>query len=231
MSTVRELLTDAFLEAGILADGESMSASQGAFALRKLNRLLDTWSAEGLVIYETISEQITMESLTGGIQINQALGLSLPLYISKANILIDYIRHTLELIGPDKYSNYKDTAGTGQPRYLYHQGRGMDASYLYWWPNTDQEYTLELFFKTRLDSYTSLDTSVSVLPPGYERLIVSNLAVDLCPAYGVSASAEMVKAAQDSYTACHRLSHVAPVSTSDLESSSVYNIETDSYEV
>lgn len=49
--TVRSLLTDAYLEGAIIADGEVMTASQASFALRNMRRLLDKWNVDGLKIF------------------------------------------------------------------------------------------------------------------------------------------------------------------------------------
>ncbi|MGH9452347.1 MAG: hypothetical protein ACRD2O_00075 [Terriglobia bacterium] len=49
--TALDLITDAFLEAGIAAAGETLSAHDSAFGLSKLSRLLDAWDAERLNVF------------------------------------------------------------------------------------------------------------------------------------------------------------------------------------
>ena len=49
--TALQLVTDAFLDAGIVSAGEPLAAEDSAFGLSKLSRLLDTWSAEKLNIF------------------------------------------------------------------------------------------------------------------------------------------------------------------------------------
>lgn len=223
MATVRELVTDAFLEAGILAQGESVSAEDGAFGLRKLNRLLDSWSADGLLVFKTVQESLSISASGVTIGVGSTLNTQAPIQIVNAGIVVNGVESPVDVIGPKEYAEIQSKSQTGRPSKLYHEGRG-EGSLLYFWPVPDQTYTLKLFSQKKIVSFTSLNDTVS-LPPGYERLIVSNLAVDLCgQAYGVSATGEMIKAAQDSLAACARSAFVPVISVSDLASLGDYNI-------
>ncbi len=51
MTTVREICTDALIELGVLDPSEQMDGSSAAFALRTLNRLLQVWNTEDLMVY------------------------------------------------------------------------------------------------------------------------------------------------------------------------------------
>ena len=50
-STALQIINNAFLEAGAFAQGEVLPASDASFGLSKLNRLLDSWDADGLTIF------------------------------------------------------------------------------------------------------------------------------------------------------------------------------------
>lgn len=50
MTTALEVITDAYLDLGVLADGETASAEQGAFGLRKLNQMTAAWELDGIAI-------------------------------------------------------------------------------------------------------------------------------------------------------------------------------------
>jgi hypothetical protein len=50
-STALQIITNAFYECGAFAQGEVLPAGDSAFGLSKLNRLLDSWDADGLTIF------------------------------------------------------------------------------------------------------------------------------------------------------------------------------------
>ena len=50
MATLRDLETDALLDLGVLAEGETATAAQLEDARRAINRLIDQWAAERLTI-------------------------------------------------------------------------------------------------------------------------------------------------------------------------------------
>ncbi|HET8644058.1 MAG TPA: hypothetical protein VFO85_01140, partial [Vicinamibacteria bacterium] len=60
-----------------------------------------------------------------------------------------------------------------------------------------------IYTPTQISRFASLDALVS-LPPGYEEMLVSNLAVRLCPSYSRSASPELRAAAVQSKAICKR---------------------------
>jgi hypothetical protein len=225
MSTVRELVTDAFSEAGILAQGESLSAEDGAYALRKLNRLIESWSADGILVYKKVQESLTVSASGSTIGTSQTLNTEAPIQIESAKITVSDIDYDVELINSKQYADIASKAQTGRPTKLYYEGRGTGAK-IYLWPAPDQSYSLKLFSTKKIASFTGLSDSVTV-PAGYERMIVSNLAVDLCgQAYGVSATGEMIKAANDSYAACARSAFTPVLMKSDLASSGQFDINT-----
>jgi len=228
MATVSDLLTDAFVDAGILADEESMSASQGQRALRKLNRLLQRWSADGFLVFKTVQESLTVSASGSTIGTSQTLNTEAPIIIESAKISISGIDYNVELINSKQYADITSKAQTGRPTKLYHEGRGTGAK-VYLWPVPDQSYTLKLFSQKKIATFASLSETVT-LPSGFESLIVSSMAVDLCSSFGVQATAEMVDAAKKDYAACARSSYVPTLMKSDLHTNTQFDINTGEYE-
>jgi hypothetical protein len=50
-STALQIITNAFYEAGAFAQSEVLPAGDASFGLSKLNRLLDSWDADGLTVF------------------------------------------------------------------------------------------------------------------------------------------------------------------------------------
>ncbi len=70
--TALDLITDAFLEAGIFAAGETLSADDSAFGLGKLSRLLDAWDAEKLNTFASAFLNFTIVPNVQPLTIGQA---------------------------------------------------------------------------------------------------------------------------------------------------------------
>ena len=51
MTTALDIIQDAHIDIGALAAGESLSADEANDALRVLNAMLDSWSAQHLTVY------------------------------------------------------------------------------------------------------------------------------------------------------------------------------------
>ena len=72
------------------------------------------------------------------------------------------------------------------------------------WPvPTGSSIQAVVYVKTQLAQFASLDDEVA-LPPAYERMIVTNLALELCPSYNRQPSPLLVKQAAESMAAVKR---------------------------
>jgi hypothetical protein len=151
MTALRDLLTDAFLEAGVLAVGETLSAAYAQFGLRKLNRLLDSWSAAGLVIDGSFSEYIYPEPSWGNgasIGPGRIIDTTLPLYVVDAEIYAsDGIRTPLKVLNDLEWNQITDRGlVSGRPRAIYLDSKGPEGTF-YIYPIADQNYTIQMVSK------------------------------------------------------------------------------------
>ncbi len=74
--TALDLITDAYLEAGIIGAGETLAAEDAAFGLSKLSRLFDAWDAEGLNIFATEFLQFVLVPSVQPLLIGQAFEIT-----------------------------------------------------------------------------------------------------------------------------------------------------------
>jgi hypothetical protein len=51
MATALDLITDALIELGVVAVGETVSAEDSVLGLSALNSMLDGWNTQNLTIY------------------------------------------------------------------------------------------------------------------------------------------------------------------------------------
>jgi hypothetical protein len=201
--TGRDLVSASLRLIGALASGESLGATESTDGLAALNRLISSWSTESLLIYSKVREAF---SLTAGQQAytmgtSGNFNTSRPIKIEAAAIQIAGASSPMDL--PLKIRTLEQwTAITSKsiqstiPTELYPEGTNPLET-LNLWPIPSANQTLVLWSWKALTSFTDINTSVD-FPPGYERALIFNLAIDLAPEFGRPVSDAIAKGASES---------------------------------
>lgn len=105
--TQLDVITDAYLEAGIFEAGETLPAEDAAFGQSKLSRLLDVWNADGLMVYAQDFNQYLLTPNVQPLLIGQAF------VITAAQITSGVGLFTAK--NQFKVGQYVDTAGNIAP--------------------------------------------------------------------------------------------------------------------
>lgn len=183
--TGRDLLTAAFRLNGVVASGEALEAAEATDGLATLNRMISSWSNEKLLIYAITAETPltltpgdgTYTMGTGGDFTNR------PQELERAMIRDGSIDYPVALITIDEYAAIPNKSlQSTYPQKLYDDG-GYPQRTLTLWPVPSAAKSLILYAKRVLTAIATLDTDIS-LPPGYERALVFNGAMELAPEYG-----------------------------------------------
>jgi len=203
MADVRDIVTEALLEIGVLSQGETPSAGDAASALSALNRLVDSWAAESLAIYEagrttwaitTSTRDYTVG--TGG-TINRAFPVWVDgvRYYSSATTPVTEI--PLTLLTNEAWAAVAQKTATAETPSCAYYNRTWPLGTLSLWP-TPTSTTLigVLYAPMQVTEFASLSTAVS-LPPGYRRLLVKGLATEIAGSYGAPVSPELKAQATD----------------------------------
>jgi hypothetical protein len=196
--TGRELITASLRLIGALAPGETLASQEATDGLASLNRMIDSWSTEGLVIHAITSESAI--ALTAG-DATVTLGALGDLTTRPMELVsVVYRDGTLDYpplvpLTAEQYAAIPIKTIQSIPGYYYDDG-GYPQRTLTLYPAPSSSKSLMLFTKRALTALT-LDGTVS-LPPGYERALVYNGAIELAPEYGKAAPAEVVAIATDS---------------------------------
>lgn len=200
--TATDIITNALIEIGVQAPGESLPSEQATFCLSKLNRLLDNWNTESLFIYGT-------QLFQGTLQVNHnphTIGLSpsdfivatsRPPKILKANLVLTDVSpnifRALEIVDDAWWMNNPvPSLATQIPYYLW-PNYGWPQGQLYLWPVPTKAYDIQLDIDTLFTSFLIGDTFS--LPPGYEDAVTLSLAEALMAPLGVQPSATLIQSA------------------------------------
>jgi hypothetical protein len=199
MATAGDLIKGAMRLGGVLASGETPSAAEQADGLSALNDMLDSWSTENLFVHSRTREELSwtagQASRTWGASGNFATAR--PLEVESAAILLNGTEQHLHICNPQEWQAIVQKTLTGSlPTHFYMEGTAPNAT-VYLWPVPSGTVTLVTYTLKPLTRFATAATDVD-LPPGYFRALRYNLWIELAPEYGLSASAEVVKIAEES---------------------------------
>jgi hypothetical protein len=184
VSTAGDIIADAALAAGIGDQYNALDAASAAVGLRTLNRLLDSWSNENLIVFNRSEDNFAMTP--GQATYSTSLLTGRPIDITHVFVRMNGVDYPCELIGSEDYARigYKTTAGL--PAKVYFNS-GMPQGSLTFFPVPSTNYTCFVGYRSPLANLASLQTALS-LPPGYETALVYGVATMLCPLFGVDPS-------------------------------------------
>lgn len=191
--TIQDIVTDALLEPGIIADGETPSANQSTVVLKKLRRLLNNWNAEKRAVYantfitNTLVPNLSPHTIgpTGATWTQTER----PVSVDGASLILTgnpsplvYLPITLR---DDVWWNAQTVPAlaTSVPTDLYYSADWPNGS-LYFWPVPNTAYDVRLMIRIVLNDTVNLTTTFD-LPQGYQDAITLTLAHSICRMFGV----------------------------------------------
>lgn len=190
--TVRDMIRRSLVLIGVLADGETPSSEMLSDGFLSLKDLLGSWSNENLIINAKTKEEF---NLVGGQQ-TYTMGQSGNFNTLRAQKIENAIIQTLsnpkqelpvEIITQDRWAAIptKETESTFPTMIFQENSYPLDRLNL--WPIPSAAIKLILWSWKPLSELSNVNTVIE-LPPGYDRAIRYNLALELCPEYGKEAS-------------------------------------------
>ncbi len=203
-ATARTIISDALSTIGVLADGETVNASDGALGLRILNDLIDSYVINDLTM-------LTIDRVTHLITANQAtytigplladITLDRPVEIENAGVILNFgtsIENEIPLVflTDDAYAAIRVKNLTNAiPTQIYYSptiAGGLGTITLYPTP-TDAGNYFAIYVNTQTPQFANLSTSL-IMAPGYARMFKWNLGLELSPYFAVpSAVIQMVR--------------------------------------
>lgn len=191
MADVREIVTDALVEIGVLASGEVATADQADSALRALGRLQDSWAAEKLTIYTYTRTTKVLTASDGEYSVGSGgdIAITRPVYIEQINLLDTSadpdFETPLHKMTEQEYQDWPDKARTADRPEAWYYNPTFPTGTLSLFPVQTGSYSIALYVPTQITENSALSTSIS-LPPGYRRMLVKNLALEIAPSYRVT---------------------------------------------
>lgn len=210
MSTAGQIIAGSLRLIGAIASGETPSGNEQADALTALNALIESWSNENLLIpnkvrevFPLVGNQRTYTMGSGG-----DFDTTRPMKIEDALIQLTDSSPVLELdmriLTKDEYQAILLKTSTASfPMYVYPDNAFPLTTLSVWPVPTSSANNIVLYSWKPLTTLAAASTSIS-LPPGYERALRFNLAMEIAPEYGKSLSAEALTVAMESKASVKR---------------------------
>lgn len=177
-----------------LAPDQNPTSQEANDGLNVLNSMLDSWSLERLMIYQVQQNGYSWSASSSSKTIGSGgdFNTTRPTKISEeGNFFRDgstSVDYPLTFLGDrDSYDRILLKSNTSSyPQWLF-ADMGYPLITLYVWPVPTLSLTLYLNTWKPLQNFTSLTTDMA-LPPGYQRAIEYNLAIEYAPEFGSAAT-------------------------------------------
>jgi hypothetical protein len=192
---------------GVLAEGETSSASVMQDSLMAMNQMIDSWNTERLSVFSTIDQIV--EWPVGSI--NATLGPSgslvrlngtavRPILVDDATYFRDpqtNVSYGIKLINQQQYDGIAvKTVTSTYPQVMFVNMTYPDID-IYIYPKPTRLLEFHFISVEELSEPATLATTLA-FPPGYLRAFTYNLAMEIAPEFGVEPSEQVKRIAMTS---------------------------------
>jgi hypothetical protein len=185
--TVLEVITSSLRLIGQLGPGRVAGPSETADALFGLNRMLESWANDRLLVYAIDRNTFALQANKTYYTIGPSGAdwtLARPLKLDNVGLMIDaQTEIPLEQLTEDEYAVVRQKALTStQPTEVFYEASYPNGT-VFVWPTPTEVRNLVLYTYGRIATFASASDTLA-LPPGYADAIRYNLALRLAPEWG-----------------------------------------------
>lgn len=215
MATASSMILRSLRLIGEKTVGDTLTSAEQTDYLADLNTMLESWSIDRLMVYQLLQESKALTSSVGSYTIGSggAFNTTRPTKIVAPCFIRDSnnIDSDLEIIDAVTYGGIpkKDVDGS-TPRLLFYDGAfASSLGTIFLYPEPAASLTLYINSWKQLQSFALISTTV-VLPPGYQRAIEFNFAIEVAGGF-TKVSVEVAKIAIESKAAIKKINLPAGV--------------------
>lgn len=177
-ASVETIIQDAMFAAKVLGQDQTPQAGDLQLALRILNRMLDSWANDNLMVYTTTTQTFTMTP--GTASYSTSLLSTRPVSIAAMRVRMSDVDYPVNFIDLDAWNAIPFKQAASIPTNCFYEPSYPNGM-MNFYPTPQAAYTC--YVDTR-DTFSGLVlNSLLQMPPGYEGAIVDNLAVLLYPSF------------------------------------------------
>lgn len=189
-TVVRDLAIRTLRLLGVLAVGQVPSAGQAQVFLEGLNDWLDEKKADRPLIYTVARDTATLTPSAASFTVGTggAINIGRPMFLDHVNYVDNSVSPALEiplgrLLTDDEYAAIPNKALTSiRPQAAYYRPDFPLGMLIPWPISTGASLLWAVYHPVAVDEFADINVTVA-LPPGYRRMLITNLAVDLAPIF------------------------------------------------
>jgi len=192
---------------GVLAEGETPSASVSQDSLTALNQMIESWNTERLSVFSTIDQIVNwpVNSINATLgptgSLTRLNGTAVrPILVDDATYFRDAqtnVSYGIKLINQQQYDGIAvKTVTSTYPQVMFVNMTYPDID-IYIYPKPTRVLEFHFISVQELTQPATLATALT-FPPGYLRAFVYNLAMEIAPEFGVEPSPQVTRIAMTS---------------------------------
>lgn len=237
MATARDLISRAFRNAQILGQGQTLAAEDVDEGFELLNDMMAEWTVKRWLCYQLVdvafvctgAQRYSVGPASNFVFAERPDRLEAAYIRQLVTAVPNQIDYPLELIQSyEDYSRIALKSLVSQPDSIFYL-TSYPVGYLYPYPvPTSAIYELHALFKTALQDFTNLSTSIAI-PRVYRQAILWNMAYRLREEYGQPETPACTKLAKSTLKALRMANIQVPrlIMPTGLTRGSIYNIYSD----
>ena len=209
MAVVSTLILRSLRLIGEKERGDTLSADEQTECLASLNAMLESWSVQRSLCYQIVQESFSLSSSVGAYTIGSGgtFDTDRPTKIVDPCFIRDSSNYDspVQILNAQAYGRIIDKTTDGSyPTYLFYDAAFVSSlGTIRLYPEPQAGLTLYINSWKQLGSISTISASVT-LPPGYERALVYNYAIEESGGF-TDVSPAVAKIARDSLAAIKSL--------------------------
>ncbi|CAB4187377.1 hypothetical protein UFOVP1155_21 [uncultured Caudovirales phage] len=206
MTIASDLINGSMRLVGIIAEGETPTASASNDALLALNQMIDSWSASGLNVFSTQDQTFTWPASTATRTVGATGNLvgTRPVEVDKSTYyILNGISYHLEIITQSQYDSIQQKTASGLPIYML-VNQTMPDTTLTLYPVPSEAIAIHIICAVPLTQPAALGTTL-LIPPGYLRYFRFALAIEIAAEFGFPVTDDIHRIAASSMRIIKRM--------------------------
>jgi hypothetical protein len=185
--SANDIIEKALVKARINGPGETVGAPIAASVYDSLNDLLESWSLESLIVLYLTSESVAMvagqSEYTWSTEAGTDISTERPTNLKDETFIREAsVDYRVRLKSLDEFRRIRTKSTGARPRIIAYDP-GYPSGTVHLWPAPTSTNSIYFRSEKQVTSFPDRTTSVD-LPPGYGRLIILGLAIEICPDFG-----------------------------------------------